>query len=95
MPVSFDLLDKIGRAEAVLHKLGFRQVRVRHHGAIARIEVDPDEIPRLLDPDMRAPVTERIRQIGYAFVTVDLAGYRTGSLNIRSATPVEVGGGTA
>lgn len=95
VPVSFDLLDKIGRAEAVLHELGFRQVRVRHHGALARIEVDPDEISRLLDPDVRAPVTERMRQIGYAFVTVDLAGYRTGSLNIRSATSVEVSGGTA
>ncbi len=95
VPVSFDLLEKISRAETVLHELGFRQVRVRHHGAIARIEVDSDEISRLLDPDMRAPVTERIRQIGYAFVTVDLAGYRTGSLNIRSATPVKVGGRTA
>lgn len=95
VPVSFDLLDKIGRAEAVLHELGFRQVRVRHHGAIARIEVDPDEISRLLDPDVRATVTEHIRQIGYAFVTVDLAGYRTGSLNIRSATPAAVGGRTA
>jgi len=95
VPVSFDLLDKIGRAEAVLHELGFRQVRVRHHGAIARIEVDPDEISRLLDPDVRATVTEHIRKIGYAFVTVDLAGYRTGSLNIRSATPAAVGGRTA
>ena len=95
VPVSFDLLDKIGRAEAVLHEFGFRQVRVRHHGAIARIEVDQDEISRLLDPEIREPVMERIRRIGYSFVTVDLAGYRTGSLNIRSATPVEAGGRTA
>ncbi len=85
VPVSFDLLEKIGRAEAVLHRRGFRQVRVRHHGAIARIEVAPDEIDRLLDHGLREEVTDEIRGFGYTFVTVDLAGYRSGSLNTRQA----------
>ena len=85
VPVSFDLLERIAEAEAVLHRRGFRQVRVRHHGAIARIEVARDEIDRLLDHRLRDEVTEEILAVGYAFVTVDLAGYRTGSLNTRLA----------
>ena len=87
VPVSFELLGQIARAEAVLHEFGFRQVRVRHHGAIARIEVGQDEIARLLDSTVRDTVSKGIRDAGYGFVTVDLAGYRTGSLNTRAATP--------
>ena len=83
--VSFELLEKVAAAEAVLHRRGFRQVRVRHHGAIARIEVASEEIDRLLDHRLRDEVTEEILAAGYAFVTVDLAGYRAGSLNTRRA----------
>jgi uncharacterized protein len=90
VPVSFELLDKVGRAEAVLHRRGFRQVRVRHHGAIARIEVPPHEMHRLLDDGLREEVMEGIKAIGYLFVTLDLAGYRTGSLNTRRVQPVGV-----
>lgn len=87
-PVTFELLDKVGRAEAFLRQCGFRQVRVRHHGAIARIEVGPEEIARLMDEDLRSAVTEHLRGLGYVFVTVDLAGYRTGSMNTRQARAI-------
>lgn len=88
MPVTFELLDRIGKAEAFLRRRGFRQVRVRHHGAIARIEVGREEIVRLLDEEMRAAVAAHLQALGYAFVTVDLLGYRTGSMNTRRASAV-------
>ena len=84
-PVSFELLDKIARAERYLHEHDFKQVRVRHHGAIARIEVPPDDMPRLISGDLREELINHIRDIGYLFVTLDLAGYKTGSLNTRQA----------
>lgn len=79
--VTAELLGQIERAEAALAELGFRQVRVRTHGEIARIELGRDEIDRLLNADLRDSVTARIRACGFRYVTVDLAGYRTGSLN--------------
>ena len=85
-PVSFELLDKIARAEKYLHEHDFKQVRVRHHGAIARIEVPPDDMPRLISGDLREELINHIRDLGYLFVTLDLAGYKTGSLNTRQAT---------
>ena len=84
-PVSFELLDKIARAERFLHEHDFRQVRVRHHGSIARIEVPPEDMPRLIADDMRHELLEHIRALGYLFVTLDIAGYTTGSLNTRKA----------
>ena len=84
-PVSFELLDKIARAEKYLHEHDFKQVRVRHHGAIARIEVPPDDMPRLIDGALREELSNHIRDLGYLFVTLDLAGYKTGSLNTRQA----------
>lgn len=89
-PISFELLDKIGRAEAFLHENDFRQVRVRHHGAIARIEVAPDEMQRLVESDLREALVTHVKSLGYLFVTLDLMGYRTGSLNTRQAKPVNV-----
>jgi uncharacterized protein len=74
-------LRMIYEAEKVLHGLGFRQVRVRHHDKIARIEVERSELPRLIEEDISRHVTERLREIGYLYVTVDLQGYRTGSMN--------------
>lgn len=74
-------LDKVYRAEKVLHALGFRQVRVRHHDTIARIEVERSELPRLVDEEISRQVTHSLREIGYLYVTVDLQGYRTGSMN--------------
>ena len=87
-PVSFELLDKIARAEKYLHDHNFKQVRVRHHGAIARIEIPPEDMPRLISDDLREGLLNHIREIGYLFVTLDLAGYKTGSLNTRQATTV-------
>jgi uncharacterized protein len=69
------------KAEKLLHGLGFRQVRVRHHDKIARIEVERSEIPRLIEEEMSRLVTDGLRKIGYTYVAVDLLGYRTGSLN--------------
>jgi pyridinium-3,5-biscarboxylic acid mononucleotide sulfurtransferase len=74
-------LQMIYKAEKVLHNLGFRQVRVRHHDKIARIEVERSELPRLLEDHISQIVTDNLRKIGYMYVTVDLLGYRTGSMN--------------
>ncbi len=74
-------LRMIYAAEKVLRDLGFRQVRVRHHDKIARIEVERAELPRLLDEEIGRQVTQQLRAIGYLYVTVDLQGYRTGSMN--------------
>ncbi|MCY4576072.1 MAG: ATP-dependent sacrificial sulfur transferase LarE [Chloroflexi bacterium] len=84
-PVSFELLDKIARAEKYLHQHDFKQVRVRHHGAIARIEVPPEDMQRIIAEDLREDLINHIRELGYLFVTLDLAGYKTGSLNTRKA----------
>jgi uncharacterized protein len=81
MPIEIEGLAKVERAEAVLKDLGFRQVRVRHHGNTARIEVDPSEIARLVEPEAREAIVRELRRAGYLYVTVDLAGYRMGSLN--------------
>ncbi|HEX5157721.1 MAG TPA: ATP-dependent sacrificial sulfur transferase LarE [Ktedonobacterales bacterium] len=80
-PVTVEALRQIGRAERALRALGFRRVRVRHHESIARIELDPDDFSRLLDSTLRKQVVAAVRDAGYPFVTLDLQGYRTGSLN--------------
>ena len=74
-------LQMIYKAEKLLHDLGFLQVRVRHHDKIARIEVERKELPRLLEDQISQIVTDGLRKIGYVYVTVDLLGYRTGSMN--------------
>jgi uncharacterized protein len=78
-PVTVAALRQIEAAEAALHAFGFRQVRVRHHGDVARIEVEPSDIPRLVTE--RDRVTAAVRDTGYRFVSVDLEGYSTGRLN--------------
>jgi uncharacterized protein len=76
-----DILRRLDEAEGFLKGLGFRQVRVRHHGDIARIEVEPEEIPRLAAPEIRRQVTEKFRELKYLYITADLNGYRMGSMN--------------
>ncbi|MBN2108037.1 MAG: ATP-dependent sacrificial sulfur transferase LarE [Deltaproteobacteria bacterium] len=76
-----ELLNRIGSAERILHKAGFEQVRVRHHGNIARIEVLPGEIKRLLDPELKKRITKAFHRLGWQYSAVDLEGYATGSLN--------------
>jgi uncharacterized protein len=75
------LLHQVQEAEALLHRLGFVQVRARHHGETVRLEVDPDELPRLVSTQVRWRVLDGLRALGFRVVSVDLAGYRTGSLN--------------
>lgn len=74
-------LRMIEQAESALREFGFRICRVRHHDALARIELDPAEIPRATEPVMAARIDAALRAIGYTSVTVDLRGYRLGSLN--------------
>jgi len=74
-------LTRIEKAEDYLKSLGLAQLRVRHHDPIARIEVDPESFSLLLDPEVRRGLIERFRELGYSYVTLDLEGYRTGSLN--------------
>ncbi len=83
--VTAEKLSQIARGEAFLHKAGFRDCRVRHHGTIARIEVPPLEIPALLEK--ADAVIRELNAIGFAYVTVDLRGLRSGSLHeVRAAT---------
>jgi uncharacterized protein len=73
------LLAQVERAEAALRALGFRQVRVRHHGDVARIEIGPDELPHAFV--VREAIGERVRAAGYTFVALDVFGYRHGAMN--------------
>ncbi|MGA8038291.1 MAG: ATP-dependent sacrificial sulfur transferase LarE [Candidatus Acidiferrales bacterium] len=79
--VTPEILEKIDRAEAALRALGFRQFRVRAHEELARIELAKDELARGLDPAMSAQISNGVRAAGFVFVTLDLEGYRQGSLN--------------
>lgn len=79
--VTPELLEKIDRAESALRDLGFRQFRVRAHGELARIEVAPDELDRGFAPGMPRQIAAALKALGFAFVTLDLEGYRQGSLN--------------
>lgn len=78
-PVSAELLDQVGRAEAGLRWLGFAQLRVRHHGDVARIEVPADDLAAVVA--RRADVVAVVKDAGYRFVALDLEGFRSGSLN--------------
>jgi uncharacterized protein len=86
-PVTREALNTVERGEDALRELGFRQFRVRHHGEIVRIEVARDELPRALTSDMAAEFTRIFKALGFKFVTLDLEGFRSGSMN--SLLPVE------
>ncbi|MSP25108.1 MAG: TIGR00268 family protein, partial [Myxococcales bacterium] len=80
--VTSELLGRIGGFEEMLRvELGFRQVRVRHHDDIARIELATEELPRAVEPALRARIEAAGRTHGYRYVTLDLGGYRQGSHN--------------
>jgi uncharacterized protein len=79
--INSQALKQIAQAEEFLRSLGFSQLRVRHHESIARIEVPPEDIPGLMDAKTREAIVGKLKELGYTFVTLDLAGYRTGSLN--------------
>ncbi|MFN7975106.1 MAG: ATP-dependent sacrificial sulfur transferase LarE [Acidobacteriota bacterium] len=79
--VTVDKLSQIEKAEAVLRRFGFHETRVRHHGDVARIEVAPDEIARIVASADRAQIVREIKGLGFRHVALDLEGYRTGSLH--------------
>jgi uncharacterized protein len=79
--VTVEKLNQVADAERFLKSLGFTQLRVRHHDKMARIELIPDEIYEIFDNDLIKTVTERLKQIGFTYVTIDLEGYRSGSMN--------------
>ena len=80
-PITQAALRQVEEAEEFLRSLGLRQLRVRHHGAIARIEVDSQGMSTLMREENRRAVVEKLRSLGYVYVALDLAGFRSGSLN--------------
>jgi pyridinium-3,5-biscarboxylic acid mononucleotide sulfurtransferase len=79
--VTPERLAQVERGEEALRALGFRQVRLRHHGVLARVEVELGELPRALDPSMAQRISAALKPLGFRYVSLDLDGYRTGSLN--------------
>jgi len=86
-PVTREALNVVEQGEDAIRALGFRQFRVRHHGDIVRIEIARDELQRALNPDMAAEFTRIFKMLGFEFVTLDLEGFRSGSMN--SLLPAE------
>jgi uncharacterized protein len=86
-PVTREALNTVERGEDALRALGFRQFRVRHHGEIVRIEIASDELPHALSSETAAEFTRIFKDLGFKFVTLDLEGFRSGSMN--SLLPVE------
>jgi uncharacterized protein len=77
-----EALSSVEQAEDLLRReLGFRQVRVRHHNSVARIEVDPGDLAELIAEPVRSRVVSALKDLGYNYVTVDLGGFRSGSMN--------------
>jgi uncharacterized protein len=79
--ITLEKLSTIEKAEDALRSLGFKQLRVRHHGDLARIEIAADEMARALDLDMAVQMAAALKALGFRYVALDLEGYRTGSLN--------------
>jgi uncharacterized protein len=80
MPVTAETLAQIECAEEHLHKLGFRQVRVRHHGTVARLELEAADLARAVE--LREEIHASVQEAGFTYVTLDLAGFRSGSMNL-------------
>jgi uncharacterized protein len=87
-PVTIEALSQVEKGEDALRAMGFRQFRVRHHGEIARIEIAREELPKAMTPEMAAEFTRAFKALGFTYVTLDLEGFRSGSMN--SLLPVEV-----
>ena len=79
--IDLEKLKKVGACEVFLKGLGFREFRVRYHGDLARIEVNQNEIDRLFDKTIRDAIVTRFKEVGFTFVSLDLQGFRSGSLN--------------
>jgi uncharacterized protein len=81
LEVTEQRLEQIDQAEAFLRQLGLVEFRVRHHDTIARIEVNPQDIEKVAAEPARTKIVEKLKSLGFKFVTVDLQGFRSGSLN--------------
>ena len=79
--ITREKLRMVERAEEVLQSMGFRQMRVRLHGKIARIEILPEDFSRIVQDEIRTKVYDALKDLGFSYVTLDLKGYRTGSMN--------------
>ena len=79
--ITAEKLSMVERAEDLLRSNGFLQFRVRIHGTIARIELLPEDIPRMLDSELRKEIVDKLKRYGFTYVSLDLEGYRTGSMN--------------
>jgi uncharacterized protein len=79
--VTREVLEQVERGEESLRQLGFREFRVRHHGELARVEIARTELPRALTMEMLDAITAALRKAGFQYVTLDCAGFRSGSLN--------------
>ncbi|MFA5073935.1 MAG: ATP-dependent sacrificial sulfur transferase LarE [Nitrospirota bacterium] len=79
--ITREIVFVIQSAEKILHQLGFQQVRVRHYPDMARIEIQQEEFERILDPECREKIITGFKQLGYRYISLDLEGYRTGSMN--------------
>ncbi len=86
--VTREVLDQVERGEESLRQLGFRELRVRHHGEVARVEIARDELPRALTMEMLDAITAALKQAGFQYVTLDCSGFRSGSMN--AMLPAEV-----
>jgi len=86
--ITAEKLKMVEEAEAILSEEGFRQCRVRYHGSVARIEVEPSELQRIMQEPLRQRIAEKLRRIGFLHITVDLEGYISGSLN-RALEPLK------
>ena len=87
-PVTPEALQAVEQGEEALRQMDFRQFRVRHHGDIVRIEIARDELPRALSPEMATEFTRIFKALGFSYVTLDLEGFRSGSMN--AVLPVEL-----
>jgi uncharacterized protein len=86
--VTREVLEQVERGEESLRQLGFRELRVRHHGELVRVEIARDELPRALTMEMMDAITAALKQAGFKYVTLDCSGFRSGSMN--AVLPVEV-----
>jgi uncharacterized protein len=88
--IDAEVLRQVWQGERFLRDLGLRQLRVRHHGDTARLEVPLDALPQLVEPEARAALVAHFKAIGYTYVTIDLEGFRSGSMNAKLPVPIAV-----
>ena len=79
--MTIERLSKVDRGEEILREFGFREFRVRHHDQLVRIEIAPAEMDRVMDRNMFQELAKRFRELGFKYVTLDLEGFRSGSMN--------------